>query len=166
MTSTARRARPARLCRAALVALCLALVAAPAAVPERADAHGSAPYHEAGQTMCQAGRVLAYPPRVMRPTRPADWRNAQLVKWSPDLYRWQKRRWRLVDGSKPWNWAATSDAGYLQRPLDSAWHKPNNFGALFEPFDGLRSGIYAVKHYMYWADSGQTHAHWGAPCRA
>ena len=108
--------------------------------------------------------MLAYPPRIMRPTQSVDWRSAQLVKWSPDLYRLRNNRWRLVDGSKPWDSAYTHDYGYLQPPYSTAWSKPSNLGALFEVFDGLPHGIYAVKNYMYWGAIGVTHGHWGGTC--
>jgi hypothetical protein len=132
--------------------------------PAGAAGHGArVPYHEVGLTHCLNGGLLrAFPPRVMRPTSRfiITARNPELVRWSPNLYRWKGGSWRLYDSSKPWYFATTMSYGYVQIGFDFAWKASNYAGIVSSQFTGLRPGRYRVRNYMYWARTGANHAQW------
>ncbi len=128
----------------------LGLVAVPSA--------SAYPTHYSRSASCGPGAMIASPP----PYRMDTWygRGWETVKWSPDLYKWKRHRWRLVDGTQPWLASEVDQYGRL-----SAWRYPNNFqastGGLRFPASGqLSSGYYAVKEYYYWASSGVKLVHW------
>jgi hypothetical protein len=134
-------------------ALATGLAAAVLLSAGSAAAHGTVfPYHERGAVICDAGGIMrVYPPRVMAPTQPTDFRNPEQVYWSPDLYRKQGRSWRRVV-SGPILYAFTSSYGYYQATLQAAWHLVDNPGSqiLFHRFTGLGPGLYRVKSYLWW----------------
>jgi hypothetical protein len=149
-------ARSLGLAVAAVMSLC---ALAPAASARRVPV----PYHELGPIECLDGGIMrAYPPRLMRPAVGGN----EQVEWSPDLYKWNRKRrsWRRFDGSRPWYVAITGPYGYYQASYDQAWHTPGGMGMLFVPFSGLRPGRYAVKNFMYWNRTGAKRAKFGPVC--
>ena len=155
--------------RTSLKAALALLVAAAAAciATASASAHGSVPYHELGQVSCSQGLVRVNPPRIMRSWhhRP-DFRNPELVHWSPDLYVYTAAGWRLVDGSRPWYRAfTTSSIGFYQQPYVGAWQDTRtNNGVMFVPYSGLGSGHYRIKNFLHWSSTGVKHVEWSGYC--
>ena len=77
--------------------------------------------------------------------------------WSPDLYRWNGRRWRLY-AEGPQFFAFTSSYGFYQGQFEQAWHQRSVPGSqvFFHPFTGLRAGYYRVRHYFWWSWSSRS----------
>ncbi len=161
-----RTHRPARspfLATAVTLGVAIAaLIGMSGAAPERAEASpGNVPYHEIGPWRYDGYGLAAYPARVMRPYQNVTCRVGELVKWSPDLYRWNGTSWVLYDGRAPWYQAVTSIYGYCQpTTFAAAWSAPNGMSVLFHRFGALPPGYYAIKNYMYWASPNRSHADW------
>jgi len=129
-----------------------------------AEAHSTAgvPYHVAGSTTCSASTFRAYTPSRMRSSTGA----VEIVNWSPDLYKYTSAGWQLVDGTRPWYWAAANSNGLIyQQLLYGTWfNSVNGFSTLSVPFFGLTPGYYAVKHYFRWSASSISHSEWSSYC--
>jgi hypothetical protein len=149
---------------AALATLLIGLVGLlgiPALAPDRAQAHpGNVPGHAIGNWFYDSYGLGVYPPRYMRSYRNVTCWNGELVKWSPDLYRWNGRSWVLYDGTAPWYQAVTSNSGYCPFAYGAVWLAPNGGAITFRRIGKLPIGYYAVLHYMYWATLGRTHTEW------
>jgi hypothetical protein len=141
------------------------LVAAVAASPAAADGVGL-PAHAIGKTECGQGYVKTWHPRQMLSSFATTFRNPELVRWSPDLHRWNGTSWQLYDGSRPWYRAFTSSHGYFQSQFTAtAWQsEATNAPISFVPFYNLPRGYYAIKNYMRWDRLSGTHAEWSAYC--
>jgi hypothetical protein len=155
--------------RRCLIGVAAALLAVVCLAPSNALAHGSRfPYHRIGMVVCGQGSVKAYPPRIMRSWQYLpDFRNPEIVHWSPDLYKYVEGKWRLVDSSRPWYRAFTTSIGYYQAPFGGAWIDPktNKGQVLFVPYYYLSPGFYAIKNYMHWDYSNRTHSQFSGYCR-
>jgi hypothetical protein len=150
--------------------LAAALLALSGLLPQVADAHRRprTPYHQLGAVVCGQGFVRAYPPRIMRSVQYLpSYRKVEIVRWSPDLWKFIAGRWRLVDGTRPWYRAFTSSIGYYQAPYSGAWLNPaTNWGqVLFVPYYNLTPGWYAIKNYMRWDYGGLRHSEFSRYCR-
>jgi hypothetical protein len=145
------------------------LVVVAGLAPRAAQAHGTqVPYHEIGMALCGPGTMKAYPPRIMRSWQNLqDFRNPEIVRWSPDLYKYVGGSWRLVDGTRPWYRAFTTSRGYYQAPYGGAWINPaTNYGqVLFVPYFNLSPGWYAIKNYLRWDYPNLAHSQFSAYCR-
>ena len=152
-----------------LLALAAVVFVAAGLAPGKAFADGSGfPYHEVGMVICGQGSVKAYPPRIMRSWQSLpDYRNPEIVQWSPDLYKYVGGSWQLVDGTRPWYRAFTTSIGYYQSQFSGAWTNPKtNYGqVLFVPYYSLSPGYYSIKNYMHWDFANRTHAQFSAYCR-
>jgi hypothetical protein len=152
-----------------LLAVAAVLVALACLPPSNAFAHRSGvPYHQVGMVVCGQGSVKAYPPRIMRSWQYLpDFRNPEIVHWSPDLYKYVGGKWRLADGSRPWYRAFTTSIGYYQAPFGGAWINPktNQGQVIFVPYYYLSPGFYAIKNYMHWDYSNRTHSQFSGYCR-
>ncbi|MGH2837001.1 MAG: hypothetical protein ACRDJY_01480 [Thermoleophilaceae bacterium] len=157
--------RTRRLGTSLLLIACAAGLAAPAA-----GAHGAGiGIHQIGTIACRdGGRLEIDPPRQMLSWYSTNFRNAEFVQWSPDIYRWNARRerWRRFYSS-PWYWATSSSYGYFQAPYEnSPWHHPTtNANIIYVLHTIYRRGYYRIKNYLYWASAGYTHAQWSGWCR-
>ncbi len=160
--SKTRKRTPLLATAATLIVAIASLVGMPGAGPESAEATtANVPYHEIGQWLYDGYGLGARPPRVMRPYQNVNCRVGELVKWSPDLYRWNGTSWVLYDGRAPWYQAVTSIYGYCQpTTYAAAWTAPSGMSVMFHRFGGLPTGYYAIKNYMYWASLNRTHADW------
>lgn len=144
-----------------------ALIAA-IAYPASASAHGTGvPAHQIGTVACGQGLVQAYPPRQMTSYFAVDFRNAERVRWVPQLFRWNGQTWDYWAGATYYRYTAfTSIYGYYQYPggvwLDEA---TQNRGLSFVPFTGLPSGYYAIKNWMRWDAAGLDHAEFSTYCQ-
>ena len=105
MTVSFRRTRIGLAAAATAVAL----------LPTAADA-ATTPAFTLGSVRCLPGGIMqAYPPSVMRPVASnVDFRNPEIVKWSPDLQIVRSGRWVNYDTSRPFYLAFTSSYGYFQ----------------------------------------------------
>ena len=149
---------------ATLVVGLIGLLALPALAPERAEAHGTyVPYHQIGNWFYDNYGLGVYPPRIMRPSKAVSCYDAQEVRWSPDLYRWNGSSWVLYNRSAPWYAALTSSGGYcyMQAFYGYWWNTVTYRTLLFHRFGSLPRGYYyAIKNYMYWRSLGRTHVQW------
>lgn len=144
-------------------ALLLAAVA-----PLTAAAHGSTfPPHALGSMDCGPGYVKTWPPRQMLSSFQTNFRNPEMVQWSPDLYRWNGSSWQLFDGTRPWYRAFTSSYGYYSAPFSGAWQAvTTNASMMFVPYYNLPRGYYAIKNFMRWDRVSGTHAEFSPYCYA
>lgn len=149
-----------------ILSLVLPLVIAIAAVaPSTAAADGSAyPAHQLGSTECGTGYVKVWTPRQMLSSFPTNFRNPEMVTWSPDLHRWNGSSWQLFDGTRPWYRAFTSSYGYYQNPLGTWQNVNTNMGTMFVPYFNLPRGYYAIKNFMRWGNVAGTHAQFSPYC--
>jgi len=155
--------RPSLTALATLLIGVVGVLGMPALATERADAHpGNVPGHAIGNWFYDGYGLGVWPPRYMRSYRNATCWNGELVKWSPDLYRWNgnTRSWVLYDGTAPWYQAVTSSSGYCQLAYGAVWLAPNGGAITFRRIGRLPVGYYAVLHYMYWVALGRTHTEW------
>jgi hypothetical protein len=162
-TTTSRTRATRRIAAIAAGAIgTLCLLGSPGASLDRAEAAltNNVPRHQIGQWFYDGYGLGVNPPRSMRPFNNVNCRNGELVKWSPDLYRWNGRRWVLYNGSAPWYYAVTSIYGYCQVYYSMAWNSPSGMGVYFHRFGPLPRGWYAIKNYMYWPKLNRNHAHW------
>ena len=143
-----------------------AAVTCAALLPGAAHATTS-PGFKLGAVRCLDGGVMqAYPPSVMRPVGAnVDFRNPEIVKWSPDLQVVRNGSWVNYDTSRPFYSAFTSSYGYYQAPYTGAWTTPTNAGMMFVPFKGLPAGTYRIRNFLYWDKLGTTFRSTGASCR-
>jgi hypothetical protein len=166
MASTSRSSATRALCGAAvfsiLVVLCLGTDAA--AQPQ------ASPYFELGQLACLDGGVLrSYPPRIMRSTRPTNFRDPEEVRWKPYLYRYNPAsgKWRLIQ-TRSWYRAYTSSNGFFQDAFGgNGWTSIAAYQGqvLFVPFTGLGPGRYKIKNFLYWGWQDRTYYSWsGGAC--
>ena len=143
-------------------------VAAVALLPTAADAATTPPL-KLGSVRCLAGGTLqAYPPAMMRPLGASvDFRNPEIVKWSPDLQIVRSGRWVNYDTSRPFYMAFTSSYGYFQTAsMPSAWTSTTtNASMTFVPFNGLPAGSYRVRNWLFWDKLGKTYYANGGTCR-
>ena len=160
MTVQPDRRSPIRTLARPLLALTasLALLGAGAQQAQASPASG-VPYHEIGAWGHDSNGLKTNPPRSMGPSYQRNCRNGELVKWSPDLYRWNGSQWVLYNGQAPWYQAVTSSYGYCGF-AQGTWLAPNMSGLGFHRFGTLPIGHYAIKNYMYWPNLGRTHADW------
>ena len=140
------------------LAASLLLLGAGAEQAQASSASGI-PYHEVGQWGYDSYGLKSNPPRSMGPSYQRNCRNGELVKWSPDLYRWNGSAWVLYNGSAPWYQAVTSSYGYCNFQF-SSWITMGGSPVQFHRFGALPVGYYAIKHYMQWPSLGRTHADW------
>jgi|tagenome__1003787_1003787.scaffolds.fasta_scaffold20370858_1 hypothetical protein len=158
MSLSFRRTRTALAAAATAVAL----------LPTAADAATTPPV-TLGSVRCVAGGILqAYPPSVMRPVGASvDFRNPEIVKWSPDLQVARNGRWVNYDTSRPFYMAFTSSYGYFQTAyMPSAWTSTTtNASMTFVPFNGLAAGRYRIRNWLYWDKLGKTFYANGGTCR-
>jgi hypothetical protein len=150
-----------RVSRRSLLLVGLLVLGLGAIAPQGASAHpGNVPNHAVGNWFYDNYGLGVYPPRYMRPYRNVTCWSGELVKWSPDLYRWNGSNWYLYDGSTPWYQAVTSTSGYCPFAYGAVWLAPNGSSIIFRRFYKLPAGYYAIKHYMYWRSLDRTHAEW------
>ena len=91
-------------------------------------------------------RVLAYPPNLT-----ASGSELQMVYYSPDLYRWNGRRWALYDGTRGWNHAVATTWGVRWNAQRlSYWFTPQNHGLQFVVYNNLPRGKYKVVDHYRW----------------
>lgn len=145
----------------ALAAL-VAAVALAAVVAAPASAHGDGlPAHAVGQFDCGQGLVHAYPPRQMLSSFETNFRNPEMVFWTPVLYRYNEstRGWDEVTWAGRWYRAFTSSYGFYNAQVVGGWTDTvtNNSGVRFVPFANLTRGYYAVGNWMYWSVLKQYH---------
>lgn len=134
-----------------LVTVVLATAVLLTLLPLLAKPAAAAGYATSGGFGCdtQMRRVLAFPPQM---TSTAG--QAQVVYFSPDLYRWNGSSWRLYDGSRPWYWGVANGYGVQYNAnLHGNWFVQTN-ALRFVPFAGLPSGYYRVADYYRWGATG------------
>jgi hypothetical protein len=140
------------------VSAALALMLAAASTVGRASS-ASLPYYELGTIEClSGGQMRAYPPRIMRSVYDVNFRNPEIVKWSPDLQVWRgSRRWVNYDTSRPFYRALTTSNGFWQDPITGGWQAPNGLQIRWVAFFNLPAGTYRIKHWLYWQKLGNTY---------
>ena len=139
------------------------LIAALAPAPAAADGVGL-PAHAIGYVECGQSYVTTRHPQQMLSWSATDFRNPEMIHWSPDLYRWNGTSWQLYDGTRPWYRAFTSSYGFYQNPYGTWQSEVTNAGITFVPFYNLPSGYYAIKNFMKWDSVNYTHAEFSSYC--
>jgi hypothetical protein len=126
-------------------------------LPASASAHGSSmPGHRIGRVLCSYGTVRVYTPPYVRSWFDRTFYNPAIVEWSPDLYKWRKRRgrygWRLYNGQAPWYSSIAARTG-----LWGSWKHPNGTAIIFVKYRSLTRGYYKVRNYFWWDEVGVRH---------
>jgi len=146
--------------------LFVAALAAAVVVASDARAHGAGlPYHQQGAVTCGQGFLNVRTP-VLRSWYQRTYANTELVHWTPQLFRWDGRRWQFVAQGHSFRAHASSyglwspNGGY-----GGAWTDTNTLANAFgAPFRPLRPGYYSVRNVFYWNAVGHRHDEWSGYC--
>ena len=94
-------------------------------------------------------RVVAYTPNLASTNG-----GLQMVYYSPDLYRWNGRRWALYDGTRGWNHVVATTWGLRWNAQRlSHWFTPQNHGLQFVVYNNLPRGSYKVADHYRWGST-------------
>ena len=139
------------------IPLAVALVTALCGASTASASH-TPPFTLGGLNCVSGGIVQVKPPSYMRSVYDVNHRNAELVKWSPDLQVRTGSRWRNYDTRRPFYSAFTTNGfGYSNTIYGQGWG--GKIGQVqFVPFTDLPAGTYRIKHWLYWQQLGKTYA--------